>query len=340
MCKEMLRDAHRSALKLSIVVALTASSTTFAGVTFDQSYGYAGAGTSGTTVSSPLPPYTYVPTQINQTATSSSPSVSGYAVGTTDFSSVQSYAGAAGNNHYGITDVGYGYSSGAGIVYKSVNYTADTAGVLTVNTFLDAGSTGTSIGANSSAFTSGTKLIWTASINGAYTHTLGVATYLTSLWGASSPSTLVAPWGGTGTLVTGGDLNGVSIVQSATEASYSWLDTSFTDRIQMAAGQTVNVLYTLNELSLGQYLDNLLTPPPYNCDGGNGANGYSSCGKTWVNFGGVGALDDSISSFDLSFAPDSVTAVPEPSEWALMIAGLGLASVIGKRKATKKKLNQ
>jgi hypothetical protein len=89
----------------------------------------------------------------------------------------------------------------------------------------------------------------------------------------------------------------------------------------------VTMLYTVNEISAGYYIDDLATTGT--C-GGDGA-----CGKTWVNFGGGGALDNSISSFDYSFAVDNVAAVPEPSEWAMMMIGLGLVGEIARRRKRK-----
>jgi hypothetical protein len=301
---------------VAFLVGLTTGGAAFAQVSYDQSYGYAATATSGYAVTPATPPFVYVPTAINKTSTTTAATI--LAPGVNDFASTQSYAGAAGNNHYGLTDVTNGWTATAGIVYKWVNYTAAAAGTLTVNSFIDAGSTGTSIGAGDySNLVSSTVLKWTASLGGAFTHSLDVTTSLLGRGGAFSYDPIV-------TTLYGNPLNGLTSTRTASESSVSWQATTFTDALHLVAGQTVTMLYTINEFSNGYFVDDLAAA---GVCGGDGA-----CGKTWVNFGGVGSLDNSISTFDFSFAPDSVAAVPEPSEWAMMMVGLGLVGAMARRK--------
>jgi PEP-CTERM motif len=319
MCNRVSKNARTYTLTFAVLAGFFTSSGANAQVSYDQSYGYAATATSGFAVTPATPPYTYVPTAINQTSTTTATNIFSPLV--PDFASVQSYAGAAGNNHYGLTDVTNGWSATAGIVYKWVNYTAAQSGTLTVNSFVDAGSIGTSIGAGDySNGISGTIFKWTASLGGAFTHSLDVTTGLQGYGGALSYAPIV-------TTAYGSTLAGLTSTRTASESSVSWQDTTFTDSISLVAGQTATMLYTINELSAGYYIDDALTAGT--C-GGDGA-----CGKTWVNFGGIGALDNSISTFDYSFAVDNVTAVPEPSEWALMMVGLGMVGAIARRKNRK-----
>jgi hypothetical protein len=330
----------KSVGKKALVVLVTSvgffSQQASAIVVYDQSIAAASNGTTGYVASIDVAGAIATPNAINSTATSTAPAAV-FAPGTNDYALTNAYAAAAGTNKYGLNDVGQGWATGAGYVWKRVGYTADTAGVLTVNTHLAAGSTGVSVGTG--AYQNGaTSFVWTASLNNIYTHTLNVATAFirSALITSDLPGIpTVTP------VVLGGALNGATTVKTGTEASFSWAATDYVDTVNLAAGQTVYMLYTINETTASIAGDQVLIPGV--CGIGNDAAGHSSCGKAWVNLGGNEAFNSTNSSFDFSFAPTGGTGtgtgtgtVPVPSALALILLGAGLLGASKKRTSAAK----
>jgi hypothetical protein len=245
---------------------------------------------------------------VNTSSTSTHASL--LSVGTTDTATATGTTGGPGVNTTSVSNIGNGYAYSDSIVTKTVRFQADTAGLYTVNSFLDAGSTGTTAGPNGYGLSS-SFAYWTVHLGGVLLHGLNVTETANQLafglTGIASSANLNVDVVGTS-----------SLVQAAhgTSATYNWDAQSFSDSVRLAAGQSIDVLYYMASNVRSNYFDDLTTLAT--C----GAN----CGTSWTNLSG---------NFTTEFLADSVTAVPEPGEWALMIAGLGSVGAMSKRKNRK-----
>jgi hypothetical protein len=233
-------------------------------------------------------------------------------LGATDQSTVSSFAGAAGDHRYTVGIEAYGHSFSIGQASKSLKYLATEAGTLSVNSFLDAGSLGANRpdAATSESVLSNYLFVgWVLSSSPNLVRGHDFSVYSQMLRNNVSETRVYSSDNTTLNGTTYGALNTVS---------YNWAAMSFNDQIHLNAGESVNVIFDISSRAQNFVVNNAACV--------NDVLGHNSCASAWVN-NGDGA------SFDFTFTADSVTAVPEPAEWALMLAGMGLVARLRRKTA-------
>jgi hypothetical protein len=130
-------------------------------------------------------------------------------------------------------------------------------------------------------------------------------------------------------------------------ASVAWADTNVTtDLGYLNAGESVNILMTFGTSSQANYYSydpDLTSDEAYGCPTTTLADGVaaSNCGFSATSFGdpsiidasfGTLALRNSIYSMPSGLQLAVTSAIPEPAEWAMMLAGLSVVAGLAKRR--------
>jgi hypothetical protein len=278
-------------------------------------------------------------------ATAGSEAVSNAYTSSTTALDNSTYLGDGGDANYAIArhyaeidGAGYGVSSfAAGVatsyasVYKAFTFTAQSTGNYSLSTFLDQGSLDSTAAGGVTGFGS-SQFDWYVEVNGSIVISQHLETsFDTSTGGTFSPSSNLA-------------LFGYSESSNSNGVLAQWRPTTFENVWQgfLSAGETVDFAFGATSSSTANYSGvGSSTEIGFGCYGNLfTVNSEVACGSSTSSFGdpaqysSQGGAIRNLAYLNASEVLDItlVSSVPEPGEWAMMLAGLGTVGLIARRR--------
>jgi hypothetical protein len=281
--------------------------------------------------------YAGVEPQINQAHVTTTGVLSNYLsfydTGPDNYAYSQHFAEIDGPS-YGVSSFAAGISRSTSNVGKRLTYTAEATGTYSLSTFIEAGSLDvTAMGGAAGSGSAGFE--WSIQINDdLYAAQSQVdLNFTTASTGSSSiTSSFTTPFNDYTEAFS--LTNGLLVSWSGTTLSNVWQGF-------LNAGESVDVTFLASSYALANFSD-VNSTFGIGCYG-NISNIFgevaSPCGSSTVSFGDPAVFSSPqgnirhlayLSNTVFDFTP--TTAVPEPGEWAMMLAGLGTVGLIARRR--------
>jgi hypothetical protein len=234
---------------------------------------------------------------------------------------------------YGASSFASGVATSYTSLYKSFVFTAESAGNYVLDTSLYAGSLDTSRGGEATG-SGGANISWSLAVNG---RTLQWADITTSFDGSQ------------GTVTKNGTVSfdGYNALANGQGSVASWNNTAISSDLGfLSAGQSQQFSFNMTTYAYTDYTG-YSSELGLSCYGNIATTEYLStgCGSSTVSFGDPsifsGGNSDPYNS-NLAYLsqavinPVLVSAVPEPGEWAMLIAGLFVVGVMSRKRATSR----